>query len=191
MDIDIDTPGNFNPMDIFPTWIKASNNIGGELKPHPCGVYAQNMAKDPVTGLAAIPYDVAEDIGYLKLDFLHNTVYNHFSSKEEIDALINIEPEWNLLLIPSVQDKLFQLSKHGQLLDTIKPKSVEDLADALALIRPGKKEFLNLYLKNKNECRKLLYGKDPKGGYSFKRSHAIAYALVIVLQLHLIDSGVI
>ncbi len=191
MDIDIDTPGSFDPLTVFPNWVKASNILNGDLKSHPCGVYAQKISVDPITKLAAIPYEIAENIGYLKIDFLHNNMYNHFTSKEEIDALLEIDPEWNLLLIPSVQEKLFQLAKHGEILNKIKPQSVEEIADTLALIRPGKRDFLNLYLKNKNECRKLLYGKDPKGGYSFKRSHAIAYALVIVLQLHLINSGVI
>lgn len=189
MDIDIDTPSSFNPLNIFPNWVRASNIIGGELRAHPCGVYAQQIARDPITKLAAIPYADAEEMGYIKLDFLHNHIYDYFESKEEIDALIDIEPEWDLLLIPSIQSKLFQLSKHGEVLDIIKPRSIDELADVLALIRPGKREFLSLYLKNKNECRKILYGKDRKGGYSFKRSHAIAYALVIVLQLHLFNSG--
>ena len=191
MDIDIDTPTAFNALEIFPNWIRASNIVGGELRGHPCGVYAQNIAQDPITHFSAIPYAEAEELGYLKLDFLHNHIYDFFESKEEIDILIDVEPEWNLLLIPSVQTKLFQLAKHGEILDIVKPTSIDELADVLALIRPGKREFLNLYLKNKNECRKILYGKDKKGGYSFKRSHAIAYALVIVLQLHLINLGVI
>ena len=191
MDIDIDTPTAFKPLDVFPSWVKASNILNGELKPHPCGVYAQQIAKDPLTGLAAIPYAEAEAVGYLKLDFLHNHVYDYFQSKEEIDALLEIDPEWGLLLIPSVQEKLFQLSKHGEVLNKMKPQSIEDVADAIAIIRPGKREFLNLYLSNKTECRKMLYGKDRSGKYSFKRSHAIAYAMVIVLQLHLINAGVI
>jgi DNA polymerase III alpha subunit len=33
-----------------------------------------------------------------------------------------------------------------------------------------------------------LYAKD-ENGYSFKKSHAFAYAMVVVLQLHLIEQG--
>jgi len=36
-----------------------------------------------------------------------------------------------------------------------------------------------------------LYGKKDGKGYAFKRSHAIAYAHVIKLQLHLIAGGII
>lgn len=190
MDIDIDTPTSFNPLNIFPNWMKASMVTNGDLKSHPCGVYAQNIAQDPITGLAAIPYAEAENLGYIKIDFLHNHVYDYFESKEEIDALLEIEPEWKLLQIPSVQKKLFQLSKHGEILNMLRPESIDDVADAIAIIRPGKRDYLSLYLKNKLECRKLLYGKDKSGKYSFKRSHAIAYAMVIVLQLHLINAGV-
>lgn len=191
MDIDIDMKTDFNPLDVFPKWVKASNVIGGELKSHPCGIYPQHIPVDRLTGLAAIPYDKAEELGFMKLDFLHNSVYNHFESREEIEALIQIEPEWSILLMPSEQKKLFQLSKHGEILDRVKPKSIEDIADVLALIRPGKTQFLELYLSDKNKGRVLLYAKDKKSGYSFKKSHAIAYALVIVLQLHLIQGGIL
>ena len=188
IDIDIDTPSSFNPLDIFPNWIKASQIQSGEYKPHPCGVYSQNIPKEYISGLAAIPYKEAEELGFYKLDFLHNNVYDMFTSKEEIDALIEIEPNWDILLMPSEQVKLFQLSKHGDVLNQVRPKSIEDLADTIALIRPGKRVFLDLYLKNKQEARKILYAKTD--GYYFKKSHAHAYALVIVLQLHLISEGI-
>ena len=84
--------------------------------------------------------------------------------------------------------KLFQLSKHGDVLDAVRPRSVEELADVLALIRPGKKQLLKLYLSQREATRRILYAKD-ESGYSFKKSHAIAYALVITLQLHLISTG--
>jgi len=117
-------------------------------------------------------------------------VYNNFSSREEIEALLQIEPDWNLLLIPAEQKKLFQLANHGDVLTTIKPRSVEELADVLALIRPGKRQLTKLYLAQREICRRTLYAKD-ESGYAFKKAHAIAYALVIVLQLHLISTGVL
>jgi DNA polymerase III alpha subunit len=91
---------------------------------------------------------------------------------------------WQLLLVPSVVEKLFQLSKHGELLQRLKPSSTLELADALALIRPGKTNMLTMYIKNKDVTRKLLYAKE-QNGYSFKKSHAIAYAMVVELQLKL------
>jgi len=146
------------------------------------------MAVDPITGLAAIPYDAAEDFGFLKVDFLHLSVYAHFSTRAEIEDLLKKEPDWSLLQVPSAQAKLFQLAKHGELLSDLKPRSIMELADITALIRPGKRQFIGLYKKDREAARRILYAKD-ESGYSFKKSHALAYSYVVLLQLHLIEQG--
>lgn len=191
MDCDIDLPPSFDPKTVFPDWTRASILKDGKLTPHPCGVYPQFMAKDPISRLAAIPYNVAEELGFLKLDFLHLNVYSHFQSRKEIEELVAIDPDWNLLLIPSVVEKLFQISKHIDILQKVRPNNIEDLSDVLALIRPGKKELLGLYMKDKLGTRRMLYAKNANGEYAFKKSHAIAYSLVIVLQLHLVSAGLL
>jgi DNA polymerase III alpha subunit len=188
-DIDIDCPTNFVPGKLF-SWARACTVKNKELRPHPCGYYPQNIPRDQITKLSAIPYEEAEELGYLKTDFLHLSVYDHFETREEIDALLEEEPDWGLLLVPSEQVKLFQLAKHGDILTAVKPKCVEELADVLALIRPGKKQLLKLYQSQKESTRRILYAKD-ESGYSFKKSHAIAYSLVVVLQLHLISAGIL
>lgn len=186
-DVDIDLQTAFDPKKLFP-WARASIVKNGELSPHPCGVYPQNIPRDSLTGFASIPYKEAEDVGYIKLDFLHLTIYDHFETREEIEQLLEIEPDWGLLTVPSEQKKLFQLSNHGDTLTTIKPKNIEELADVLALIRPGRKQYIKLYNSQKEATRRILYAKD-ESGYAFKKSHAIAYAMVIKLQLHLIAAG--
>lgn len=186
-DIDIDLPRSFNPTKLFP-WTQAIMVKDEEIRQHPCGVYPQKIPIDPITNLAAIPYEQAEELGYIKIDFLHLNHLDLFQSREEIEALIEKEPDWGLLQIDSVHPKLFQLSKHGDLLKRIKPKSIEELADVLALIRPGKKQFEKLYMTNRENVRKVLWIKG-EDGFSFKHSHGIAYALNIVLQLHLIEAG--
>lgn len=188
-DVDIDLQTTFNPRDLFP-WTRASILKDDELRAHPCGVHPQNIPEDPVTMLSAIPYDHAEELGFAKIDFLHLGVYDYFKSRAEIEELLEIEPDWGLLTIPSEQKKLFQLSKHGDILSAVKPKSIEELADVLALIRPGKKQYVKLYKSQREATRRILYAKD-ENGYSFKKSHAIAYAMVIVLQLHLIGAGIL
>ena len=189
MDIDIDVRGDFEPLKIFPDAVKASRVLDGKLLAHPCGVYFQDVPVDPITKLAAPPYDVAEALGCFKIDFLHLSVYDYFSSKAEILALINEEPDWNLLQIPSVVQQLFQLSKHHDVLQKIRPRSVLQLADCLALIRPGKLHLMEEYQSNPGYVRHELYRKE-EGAYGFKKAHAVAYALAIVLQLHLIKAGV-
>ena len=125
------------------------------------------------------------------MDFLHLHVYDHFTSREEIRELLKHDPDWDLLKIPSVVDKLFQLSKHFDLIQQVQPKSVVQLADCLALIRPQKRFILKYYLQDPVRYRHDLYAQDEGTGYGFKKAHAIAYALVIVLQLHLIKAGII
>lgn len=188
-DVDIDLKSNTPISKIFAHWPQAMQVVNGRALKHPCGIYPQSVPLDPLTGLAAIPHKEAATIGYFKIDMLHNHIYNYFESKEEVNTLLEIEPDWNLLKSASVVKQLFQISKHWDLIKTIKPKSIEDLADAIALIRPGKKHMVNKYLTHKQEIRKLLYDYTDEE-YSFKKGHAIAYSLVIVLQLHLISLGV-
>lgn len=187
-DIDIDTASSFDPTKIFP-WKRACLVKDGTLAQHPCGVYPQQIPVDPVTGFAAIPYNEAEELGYMKLDFLHLSVYDLMKSRKEIEDLLKIEPDWTLMQLPSTYPKLFQLGNHGELGLKIKPQNIDELADVLALIRPGKRQLIPLYMKSKEMARQMLWARDDDDGYSFKKAHAYGYALVIWLQLHLIDQG--
>jgi methionine synthase II (cobalamin-independent) len=102
MDVDFDLKTSFNPKDVFPSIIRASIvNSNKELAPHACGYYLQNIAVDPDTGLAAIPYDKAEELGYEKIDFLHLSILDQIQKNEHIDALVNTEPNWNMMSDPS------------------------------------------------------------------------------------------
>ena len=75
-------------------------------------------------------------------------------------------------------DTLFLL----QILLHYKPTSVEQLAMILAIIRPGKKYLVG---KSWDEIAKEVWEK-PTEGYYFKHSHAVAYAVAIVVQMNLI-----
>ena len=191
MDIDIDVPSTFNPPKVFPGSVKASILKDKKLTPHPCGVYFQAVPTDPITKLSAVPYVEAEHLGCFKIDFLHLHVYDHFSSRDEIKELLKHDPDWDLLKIPSVVEQLFQVSKHFDLIQQIKPRSIIVLADCLALIRPQKRFILKYYLQDPIKYRHELYKHEGDAGYGFKKAHAIAYALVIVLQLHLIKGGIV
>lgn len=190
MDIDIDFPTSFDPLTIF-GGVRASMVKDGRLVKHPAGVYLQNIAVDPITRLSAIPYDKAEELGYFKIDFLHLHVLDNFSSKDEIRQLIKIPPDWSLLENKQVVETLFQISNHYNILKQVKPKTIQELADCIALIRPAKRHLLKEYTENKEEIRKSLYTRPDNDQYYFKKGHAISYALTIVLQLHLIKGGII
>lgn len=190
MDVDIDLKTDFDPLKYFKEAIRASMVKNDDLVKHPAGAYFQPIPVDAVTGLAAIPYEQAEELGYFKIDFLHLSTLDYFDNKQQIRTLIKKEPDWLLLQSPSIVPKLFQVHRHGKLLAEVKPKSVQELADCIALIRPGKRNLLHAYKKAPDVIRKELYRK-PEEGYYFKKSHAIAYALTIVLQLHLAKAGIL
>lgn len=189
MDIDIDFPSNFNLNDVIKEAIPASMVKKGELSAHPCGYYFQTIPVDSHTNLAAIPYDRAMEIGYFKIDFLHLSLLDNFSSKQEIRDLLKAEPNWSLLTRSDVVPKLFQLHKNHSLLSKVRPRSVQEVADCIALIRPFKRDYLAPYLLDRDKVRPYLYRSSDDDKSSFKKSHAIAYALTVVLQLHLIQQG--
>lgn len=186
-DIDIDTPVGFIPSALFKT-VRASLIDGFHIKPHPCGVYFQNIPTDPITQLSAIPYDKAEILGYTKVDFLHLAILDNIPSRSNLIALSNKEPDWDLLLDADVVSKLFQIHNQYRLVSKLKPRSVIELADTLALMRPGKKHLMEPYLLDKNTTRKFLYRKPVSGEYYYKKSHAIAYAKIIIVQLNALNT---
>jgi len=196
MDVDIDFPTTFSPLDIFDTAVRASRVQDGVLKKHNAGIYFQEIPTDVLTGLAAIPYKDAEELGYFKIDFLHLSILDNFKSKDEIRILLRKEPDWNLLQSPEVVIKLFQLHNHFDLVSRVRPVCVNDLADCIALIRPSKRALIPKYLEertrnNLTQIRKILYAKPVNGGPYYKKPHSIGYALTIVLQLHLIKAGIL
>ena len=191
MDVDIDFPTNFDPLDYFEQAIYASRVFKDDLAKHPAGAYLQSIPVDKMTGLAAIPFKEAEEMGYFKIDFLHLTVLDHFTSKEQIRTLANLEPDWTLLHSAETVSKLFQIHRYYDLIFKVKPTSIQELADCIALIRPAKRHLLDAYVTNRDVVRSEIYTKPDDGKYHFKKPHAVAYAVTIVLQLHLIKGGII
>lgn len=159
---------------------------------HPSGYYLpeDNIPVDPITNYASVDYKRAEELGYVKVDLLSNTAYNSFSSKEELTECIEREPNWELFLDDIYLSKMPHIANHGDVVKMSPPKSIEDLADVLALIRPAKRKYLDAYITNKYETRTNLYRK-PKEGYFFKKSHAVAYAIMIVAVLNKLDNGMV
>lgn len=187
MDIDIDLEPDADPTKIFRKIIPASQVKDGELTKHNVGYYFQEMPVDSITGFAAIPYKHSEEFGYYKIDLLKVNILKHFNSKEEMRQLAKLEPDWTLLRKQSVVKKLFHLGNHYDVVSKVQPTTVQELADVFALIRPHKKILIDKYIKNPKKLRPELYTKRQAG--DMRKAHAIAYALLIVLQLHLIKQG--
>lgn len=186
MDIDLDLP-IFDPQKHFPSCVRAAMVKDGQLIKHPAGVYFQSIPTDPITNLAAIPYEPAEELGYFKIDFLHLGLLDDIplTNKQQLRELTQLEPDWDMLQDQQIVEQLFQIRKHYPLLLKLQPKSVNDLADCIALLRPAKRNLVDKYIQSKHRTRKELY-KMPLPPGCFKQGHAIAYALTIVVQMHLI-----
>ncbi len=193
MDIDIDLRSDFKLERVFSTAVPASTvedkDGHKELKRHIVGAYFQTVPKDQITGLSAIPYEEADELGYLKIDFLNLSLLQHFESKDEVHYFARKEPNWKLLEDREFVEKLFHISKHYDMVNKVKPTSILELADILALIRPGKTILLDKYLKNKKLVRKELYMKRQVS--DLRKSHALAYAVNIVINMNLLEAKII
>lgn len=197
MDIDVDIVPGVKINSIIPEATAASTIKNGSLVKHPVGWYFQRVPRDEVSQLCAIPYDVAPSYGMFKIDFINLHILSKVESKDELRRLINTEPNWDMLLDDQVVTQLFHLGNHFDLVSQCRPKSIDEIADCLALIRPGKRELLSKYMDVKSsdnpqdvrEFRSRLFAKDPTDPtkYTYKKSHAIAYAHVVVLQMHLLS----
>ena len=181
-DIDIDFTDRDSALKLF-RHIGASRIDGDRLVKHNTGVYLHEVPVKADVNLCAIPYDQAEDEGYFKLDFLNVSIYKGVRNEEHLIQLMETEPLWDLLLQDEFADLLFHLNGHGAILRKTCPTSVEELAAVLAMIRPAKR---NLIGKSWPEIMKEVWTKPKTDEYYFKKSHATAYAMAIVVQMNLI-----
>jgi hypothetical protein len=182
-DVDIDVFGRERILDGLECVFGRIDRAEQKYEKHPTGVYFQNIPRDPVTNISTLDHRIANDYGYFKIDFLNVNFYEGIRNEQHLLDLLDKEPPWDFFEYREITDKLFQLNGHSNLLVKYKPQSVEDLAMILAIIRPSK-----AYLQGKNweVVRKEVWLKDADGGYQFKRSHGLAYALAIIVNLNLL-----
>ncbi len=181
-DIDIDFLDRSKALSLF-KHIRASREEDGKLIPHNTGVYLHDVPVDARTNLCHAPYNQAEEYGYFKIDFLNVGIYKNVRSEEHLIQLMETEPLWDLLQQNEFVDLLFHLNGHGDVLRKTCPTSVEQLAAVLAMIRPAKR---NLIGKTWTEIMMEVWKKPETGDYYFKKSHAIAYATAVIVQMNLI-----
>jgi hypothetical protein len=181
-DIDIDFVDREQALKLF-DHVVASRLEDQKTVKHNTGVYFHEVPVDPVTGLCEIPYDRAESQRYFKIDFLNVGIYKGIKSEEHLVQLMNQEPVWDLLLDDSFTELLFHVNGHGSILRQMKPTSIEQLSAVLAVIRPAKRYLIG---KDWNIVIQEVWQKPTNNEYYFKKSHAVAYATAIVVQMNLI-----
>lgn len=153
---------------------------------HNTGVYFHDIPSNPFNGLSTIDHKEAESMGYFKIDILNVGLYKDIKSKKQLIDLLNNEPMWELLEHQEVVEKCFHIHKHFNIIKQMKPQSVEQLAAVLAVIRPAKRHLIG---KSWDVINKDVWVKPTNNEYFFKKAHAHAYAMAIVLQLNMLAKG--
>ena len=182
-DIDIDFADRSKALDV----IKHVPAILEGGKKHNTGVYCHTIPVNPLTGNASIDYVEAEERGYFKIDFLNVGIYEKVRDEEHLIQLMETEPLWDLLLQDDFVNLLFHVNGHGSILRQMVPKSIEQLAAVLAMIRPAKRYLIG---KEWTTVMNEVWVKPTTDDYYFKHAHAVAYAMVIVVQMNLICEGI-
>lgn len=184
-DIDIDF-GNrdliLDKIDHIPASMRNINPI----RKHATGIYVTEIPYDPVNNMAAIDYEVAEERGYMKIDMLNVHVYNMVRDEKHLVELMQ-EPDWSMLNDSKIVEQLIHLGNHYNSIQRMPEpiNSIARLSMFLAVIRPGKKHLIGLPWV---EVAKTIWDR-IEGTYSFKKSHAVAYANLVVVHMNLLKEN--
>lgn len=181
-DIDIDFYDRDRALKLF-RHVRASRRENDQIVKHNTGVYFHSVPLDPLTNLCETPYDLADEQGFFKIDFLNASIYKGIKNEQHLDELMNREPLWDLLEQDDFANLLFHVNGHGGILRQMKPKSIEQLAAVLAMIRPAKRYLIG---KDWATVMSEVWTRPNNDEYYFKKSHATAYATAIVVQMNLI-----
>tara|TARA_B100000214_G_scaffold77384_1_gene52170 strand:- start:3509 stop:4099 length:591 start_codon:yes stop_codon:yes gene_type:complete len=155
-----------------------------KVEKHKTGVYFHAVPEHPITGHSSLDYKKAEDRGYFKIDCLNVSIYKDIKSEQELVELMIKEPDWEMLKDATIVDKLFHLNGHFNIVSKLEPKNIEQLAAVLAIIRPAKRHLMH---KDWIDILKEVWVRPTDGSYFFKKSHAVAYAQAIVVQMNLMS----
>jgi hypothetical protein len=157
----------------------------GQMTRHNTGIYVTDIPQDPFTGLASIDYESAETRGYTKLDFLNVSLYTQIKSEQHLQDLIAQEPAWDLLYEPEFCAQLIHIGNHYRTLIQMPEavNSIPRMAMFLSVIRPAKRHLIG---QTWDQVAETVWQKQTDG-YQFKKSHAVAYAHLVVVNMNLLS----
>lgn len=152
---------------------------------HNSGIYAVDIPRDPILGCAAIDHEEAERRGYFKIDLLNMSVYSLIRDLEHYQKMLDADPPWaRLWQDPDWAAGLVHVGNYTQLLDSMRPDSIERMAAFISIIRPGK---AHLQGRPWREVFESVWDGDDSRGYTFKKSHAIGYSKLVALHMNLLS----
>ena len=184
-DIDIDFGDRDKILSLI-RHIPASMRDEKGIKKHPTGVYITEVPYDPVTSLCALDYKEADVRNYFKLDLLNVGIYQGVRDELHLIELMK-EPNWERLKEKEFVEKLIHLNRQYDVLKRMPEpiNSIPRLAMFLAVIRPAKRSLIGRTYKDINKTVWI----DENIGYTFKKSHAVAYAQLVVVHMNLIEEA--
>ena len=120
-----------------------------------------------------------------KFDFLNLNLYQQIKSEKHLDILMNTEPDWTKLYDEEFCSKLIHVGNHYNLLLQMNyvVDSIEKMAAFLAVIRPAKRHLLHMSFEEMSET---VWDRNVEG-YTFRRSHAVAYSTLVVVNMNLLS----
>ena len=186
-DIDIDFANRDQILNLLPhtaaTIIKDKQAIK-----HNTGVYFTDIPTDPFEGFASVDYKQAEDIGYVKLDFLNVSLYNQINSEQHLIELMQQEPNWDKLYDRELCAQLIHVGNHYDTLIKMPEavNSIPRMAMFISVIRPAKRHLIG---KPWSEVAKTVWQRPDDDSYYFKQSHAVAYATLVAVNLNLLSNS--
>lgn len=155
-------------------------------KKHNSGVYVTNIPQDTIHGCAAIDYETAEQRGYFKIDFLNMSVYQLIKSHDHYQEMLTAIPPWDRLWQDTEwAQHLVHVGNYTDLLKSMHPNTIPQMAAFISIIRPGKAHLQN---KPWPEVFASVWDGDSSKGYTFKKAHAVSYAALVALHMNLINT---
>lgn len=182
-DVDIDLADRDALVKVLPCTPASVKDNQGRYSRHNTGVYLQRIPVWPLEGFSRIDYKTAEDQGWFKIDLLNNSIYQGVRDSDHLTELMNREPLWELFEHADIVTQLAHINNYPDLLEAYKPRSVEELAMIIALVRPAKRHLIG---KTFAEMRAEIWQKPDNDAYYFKKSHSFAFAISIIVQLNLL-----
>jgi hypothetical protein len=183
-DIDIDFPDRAQALALLEHHPAGIVRDDGLVR-HNTGVYATAIPTDPFTGTASIDYKSAEELGYMKLDFLNVSLYTQIKDEAHLEQLMTQEPDWSRLYDPEFCSQLIHIGNHYETLIKM-PEAVDSIPRLMmfmAIIRPAKRHLIGLPWR---EVATTIWEKSADGEYAFKKAHSCAYSHLVVVHMNLL-----
>ena len=178
-DIDVDVADR----DSLLRHIKHIRAYGNKDGVHKVGIYIQDIPYNPILDASVVDFKDAGELGFFKFDILNNSIYEGIEDEDHLDRL-TADPVWSWFEDKELVKQLAHVHDYSDMVATMKPQSVEQLAMVLALIRPAKNYLIG---RTWEQIEIDIWSKPADGGYYFKKAHAIAFAVSIIVQLNRIN----